>query len=140
MRNVFAAEITKLAQEDARVVLMSGDIGNKLFDKFKQIDERRFFNCGVAEANMMGVAAGLALNGLRPFVYTITPFTTTRCQIHQRAGDCCCRADGNRCRAHHGMVQFAHRQGAHQQIGHAFGGLRRRGGGHQGDGEHGGEA
>ena len=88
MRNVFAAEITKLAQEDARVVLMSGDIGNKLFDKFKQIDERRFFNCGVAEANMMGVAAGMALSGLRPVIYTITPFTTTRCFEQIRVDAC----------------------------------------------------
>jgi len=39
----------------------------------------QFINCGVAEANMMGVAAGMGLSGLRPIVYTITPFTTTRC-------------------------------------------------------------
>jgi transketolase len=79
MRNAFADELTRLAAKDPRVVLLSGDIGNKLFDGFKGIDEKRFYNCGVAEANMMGVAAGLALSGLRPFVYTITPFTTTRC-------------------------------------------------------------
>lgn len=68
-----------MAGEHADVVLLSGDIGNKLFDNLKKVDARRFYNCGVAEANMMGVAAGLALSGLRPFVYTITPFTTTRC-------------------------------------------------------------
>lgn len=79
MRNEFAASITALGAEDPRVVLLSGDIGNKLFDKFKAVAEDRFFNCGVAEANMMGVAAGMALSGLRPVVYTITPFTTTRC-------------------------------------------------------------
>jgi len=39
----------------------------------------RFMNCGVAEANMMGVAAGMGLSGLRPIVYTIAPFTSTRC-------------------------------------------------------------
>lgn len=79
MRNAFADEITKLAAQDDRLVLLSGDIGNKLFDKFKQVDGARFLNCGIAEANMMGVAAGMALSGLRPVVYTITPFTTTRC-------------------------------------------------------------
>jgi transketolase len=88
MRNAFADEMTRLAQQNSRVVLLSGDIGNKLFDKFKAVDERRFYNCGVAEANMMGVAAGMALSGLRPVVYTITPFTTTRCFEQIRVDAC----------------------------------------------------
>lgn len=88
MRNAFADEVTKLAEKDQRVVLLSGDIGNKLFDNFKKIDAQRFYNCGVAEANMMGVAAGMALNGLRPIIYTITPFTTTRCFEQIRVDVC----------------------------------------------------
>lgn len=88
MRNAFAETLTKLAQEDERVVLLSGDIGNKLFDSFKKVDAARFYNCGVAEANMMGVAAGMALNGLRPVIYTITPFTTTRCFEQIRVDVC----------------------------------------------------
>jgi len=88
MRNEFAATITALGAEDPRVVLLSGDIGNKLFDKFKAVADDRFFNCGVAEANMMGVAAGMALSGLRPVVYTITPFTTTRCLEQIRVDVC----------------------------------------------------
>jgi transketolase len=88
MRNAFADEITKLGQADSRVVLLSGDIGNKLFDKFKERAESRFFNCGVAEANMMSVAAGMALSGLRPVIYTITPFTTTRCFEQIRVDAC----------------------------------------------------
>lgn len=88
MRNAFAETLTKLAQEDERLVLLSGDIGNKLFDKFKQLDPLRFYNCGVAEANMMGVAAGMALSGLRPVIYTITPFTTTRCFEQIRVDVC----------------------------------------------------
>jgi transketolase len=88
MRNAFADEITKLGAADPRVVLLSGDIGNKLFDKYKDQNDDRFFNCGVAEANMMGMAAGLALNGLRPVVYTITPFTTTRCLEQIRVDAC----------------------------------------------------
>lgn len=79
MRNAFADEITKLGQEDGRVVMLSGDIGNRLFDKFKAAQPERFFNCGVAEQNMTGVATGMAMNGLRPFTYTIAPFGTTRC-------------------------------------------------------------
>lgn len=88
MRNAFADELTKLAALNDRVVLLSGDIGNKLFDRFKTVDKSRFYNCGVAEANMMGVAAGMALSGLRPVVYTITPFTTTRCFEQIRVDAC----------------------------------------------------
>ncbi len=88
MRNAFADEITKLGAADPRVVLLSGDIGNKLFDKFKDKAAARFYNCGVAEANMMSVAAGMALCGLRPVIYTITPFTTTRCFEQIRVDAC----------------------------------------------------
>lgn len=88
MRNAFAEEMTRLATTDKRVVVLSGDIGNKLFDKLKAVDEKRFYNCGIAEANMMGVAAGMAMSGLRPFVYTITPFTTTRCFEQIRVDVC----------------------------------------------------
>lgn len=78
MRNAFAKTVTELADRDERVVLLSGDIGNRLFDGFKQRHPDRFLNCGVAEANMVGVSAGLAMAGMRPYVYTITPFVTTR--------------------------------------------------------------
>ncbi|MDE3060293.1 MAG: transketolase [Pseudomonadota bacterium] len=88
MRDAFADEITKLAAQDERVVLLSGDIGNRMFDKFKAGAPDRFYNCGVAEANMMSVAAGLGLCGLRPVVYTITPFTTTRCFEQIRVDAC----------------------------------------------------
>lgn len=79
MRNAFADEILSLAHADERIVVLSGDIGNRLFDKFKAAMPERFHNCGVAEANMISLAAGLASSGLRPVCYTITPFVTTRC-------------------------------------------------------------
>lgn len=88
MRNVFAEEITRLGAIDQRLVLLSGDIGNRLFDRFKDGCPGRFLNCGIAEANMMGVAAGMALEGLRPVVYTIAPFTTTRCLEQIRVDAC----------------------------------------------------
>ncbi len=88
MRNAFADELLALADADPRVVMLSGDIGNKLFDKFRAAHPERFFNCGVAEANMMGVAAGLAMTGLLPIVYTIAPFATTRC-LEQIRTDVC---------------------------------------------------
>jgi transketolase len=88
MRNAFAAAILELGEADPRVVVLSGDIGNRLFDKFKQHCPRRFYNCGVAEANMTGMAAGMAMCGLRPFTYTIASFATTRV-IEQIRVDVC---------------------------------------------------
>jgi transketolase len=88
VRNAFADEITKLAQADKRIVLLSGDIGNRLFDRFKEACPQRFYNCGVAEANMIGLAAGLALCGLRPVCYTIAPFLTYRCMEQIRVDLC----------------------------------------------------
>jgi transketolase len=88
MRNAFADELTSLSSIDSRIVLLSGDIGNRLFDDFKKIDPKRFYNCGVAEANMTGVAAGMAMMGMRPVTYTITPFATTRC-LEQIRNDVC---------------------------------------------------
>ena len=79
MRNEFAKTITELAKVKKDVVLLAGDIGNRLFDNFKKNNPDRFYNCGVAEANMTGVASGLASSGFKPVTYTITPFNTARC-------------------------------------------------------------
>ena len=78
--------MTELSQERSDVCLLSGDIGNRMFDRYKEVAPTRFLNCGIAEANMMSMAAGMALSGLRPVVYTITPFTTTRCLEQIRTG------------------------------------------------------
>ena len=88
MRNAFAAELKELATMDERIVLLSGDIGNRLFDHFKRECSGRFFNCGVAEANMTGMAAGMAMCGLRPITYTITTFNTYRCLEQIRLDVC----------------------------------------------------
>lgn len=88
MRNAFAAELVELAVQDDRLVLLSGDIGNRLFDDFKARFPDRFLNCGVAEANMISIAAGMALSGLRPVTYTIASFMTTRCFEQIRVDMC----------------------------------------------------
>lgn len=88
MRDAFAQELVEAAARNERVVLLSGDIGNRLFDAYKQRFPRRFFNCGVAEANMMSVAAGLAMSGMRPVVYTIAAFATARCLEQIRVDVC----------------------------------------------------
>jgi transketolase len=88
MRVAFANEIESLSELDERIVLLSGDIGNRMFDTYKGKFPDRFYNCGVAEANMTGMAAGLALCGLRPVTYTITAFNTVRCLEQIRIDVC----------------------------------------------------
>ena len=88
MRNAFADELVNIASTDERVVLLSGDIGNRLFDPFKKHFPKRFYNCGVAEANMASMASGMASSHLRPITYTITPFNTTRCLEQIRVDIC----------------------------------------------------
>ena len=90
MRNAFADEILKLALADERIVVLSGDIGNRLFDKFKEAMPTRFYNCGVAEANIIshkyddvrlgGVARAAArpVIGVQP-VHTTAARRATRC-------------------------------------------------------------
>src|SRR3954464_5959413 len=88
MRNAFADEITQLGSSASRLVMLSADIGNRLFDKLKAKQPDRFYNCGVAEANMISLAAGLASCGMRPICYTITPFITARCFEQIRVDVC----------------------------------------------------
>ncbi len=88
MRNAFRDAVYELAQRDERVVLLSADIGNRMFDQFKAEFPDRFYNVGVAEQNMIGTAAGLAMAGLRPYCYTIANFTTYRV-IEQIRVDLC---------------------------------------------------
>lgn len=78
MRNAFAEQLLLEAQKNEKIVFLAGDIGNRLFDRFKTYFPNRFYNCGVAEANMTGVASGLAKMGFIPITYTITPFNTLR--------------------------------------------------------------
>lgn len=88
MRNAFADEITTLADHDPNIVLLSGDIGNRLFNDFKERHPDRFYNVGVAEADMIGIAAGLALRGLKPVAYTIASFAIYRAYEQIRVDLC----------------------------------------------------
>lgn len=74
MRNAFAQKLAELQQIQNELVLVYGDIGNKLFDKFKSLDNSKYINAGIAEASMISMAAGLAKGGFRPVVYTINSF------------------------------------------------------------------
>ena len=88
MRNAFINTLIELAERDKNIYLLTGDLGFTVLEKFREKFPDRFFNCGVAEQNMMGVAAGLALSGKKPYVYSIIPFITMRC-LEQIRNDIC---------------------------------------------------
>lgn len=74
MRGYFSTLLEQAMRSDDRIVLLYGDIGNTLFDQIRKSFPSRALNCGVAEANMVSVAAGMANAGLIPVVYTISSF------------------------------------------------------------------
>lgn len=78
MRRAFAETLADLAEQDQRIVLLTGDLGFMALDAFIERHPARFFNAGVAEQNMIGVATGLAEAGFRPYCYSIIPFALLR--------------------------------------------------------------
>ena len=78
MRRKFGKLINELAYKDKKIVLIVGDIGYGIFDDFRKNHPKRFFNLGICEQSIIGVASGMALDGLKPWVYTITPFLIER--------------------------------------------------------------
>ena len=78
MRRRFGKVIAELADRDENIVVLVGDIGYRVFDEFREKYPDRFINLGICEQSMIGVSAGMALEGLKPWVYTITPFLIER--------------------------------------------------------------
>ena len=78
MRRRFGSVIADLADRDSRIYVIAGDIGYRVFDEYRDRHPSRFINIGICEQSMIGVSAGLALEGLMPWVYTITPFLIER--------------------------------------------------------------
>ena len=78
MRFIFVKELIKYAKKNKNVYLVTADLGYRAFEEFKKLYPERFINVGVAENNMVGVAAGLALSGKKVFVYSILPFLVFR--------------------------------------------------------------
>ena len=78
MRRRFGKIINDLAKKDEKIVLIVGDIGYGIFDEFRKNHPKKFFNLGICEQSIIGVAAGMSLEGLKPWVYTITPFLIER--------------------------------------------------------------
>ncbi len=78
MRRKFGKIINELARRDKKLILLVGDIGYGIFDDFRREHPKRFINLGICEQSLISVASGLALEGMRPWVYTITPFLIER--------------------------------------------------------------
>ena len=78
MRRRFGKILNELAKRDDKIILIVGDIGYGIFDDFRKNHPKRFFNLGICEQSIIGFAAGAALEGLKPWVYTITPFLIER--------------------------------------------------------------
>lgn len=78
MRDAFSKALVDLARADPNVVLLTGDHGYALFDEFRRNFPRRYINAGIAEQNMVGMAAGLARTGFRPVVYGLSAFIPIR--------------------------------------------------------------
>ena len=79
MRNLFIETLTLEAKKNKKIILIVGDLGFKVVEPFKEKFPNRFFNAGVSEQSMMGIASGLALKGFHVFVYSIANFPTFRC-------------------------------------------------------------
>lgn len=88
MRDAFISELSKLAEEDDSVMLITGDLGFGVLDDYAARFPKQFLNAGVAEQNMTGLAAGLALEGHQVYTYSIGNFTTLRC-LEQIRNDVC---------------------------------------------------
>lgn len=78
MRYTFGKLINEIAKKDNKVYLLVGDIGYRVFDEFRYNHPKRFLNLGICEQSLISVASGMALEGLKPWVYTITPFLIER--------------------------------------------------------------
>jgi transketolase len=88
MRTAFMDTLLDLARRDPRIVLMVGDLGFGVVERFRQALPAQFVNAGVAEQNMTSLAAGMALSGKMVFTYSIANFPVVRC-LEQIRNDVC---------------------------------------------------
>lgn len=79
MRNTFVKTLCEIAEDDKDVILITGDLGFGVLDKYWDKYPNRFINAGIAEQNMTSVATGMALEGKKVYTYSIANFPTLRC-------------------------------------------------------------
>lgn len=88
MRFTVVKIIYEAALKNKNIYFLTGDLGHACEEEFKKNIPNQYMNTGIAEQNMMGIAAGLALSGMKVFVYSISPFVTMRC-FEQVKNDVC---------------------------------------------------
>lgn len=88
MRKEFSQAIENVALADEKVVFITGDLGYNALENLQEKMGKRFINAGVAEQNMVGMAAGMAYKGFKVFCYSIAPFIVYRC-LEQFRNDVC---------------------------------------------------
>ena len=91
IRDAFFNEVYAIASRDPNVMFLTADMGAFSLNKFKEDLSSQYINVGVAEQNLVSIAAGLALGGKRVFIYTIAPFVTQRCYEQIKIDLCCMR-------------------------------------------------
>ncbi len=79
IRDAFFDEVYTIATKDSNVMFLTADMGAFSLNKFKKDLSSQYINVGVAEQNLVSIAAGLALGGKKVFIYTIAAFITQRC-------------------------------------------------------------
>lgn len=89
MRNAFFDTLFGIARKNKEVILLTADIGAICHDKFKKFLPKQYINVGIAEQNMVGLSAGLALTGKIIYIYSIIPFLAMRCFEQIRVDICC---------------------------------------------------
>ena len=89
MRDAFSEALYEIASKDERVILVTSDTGALCHDEFKATLPGRYINVGIAEQNLVGVGAGLAMTGYIVYIYAIIPFVTMRCYEQIRVDLCC---------------------------------------------------
>ena len=93
LRIAFIKTLEELAKKDKGVMLLNDDTGFNLFEDFEKKLPDQYINCGITEQTYMGIAAGLARSGKKPYVYGIIPFAIMRCYEQLRDDVCYHNAD-----------------------------------------------
>jgi len=88
MRTAFFQTLTELAEKDKRIILIVCDVGFSFLDDYTRKFPNQFLNAGVTEQSATGIAAGLALSGWKPYLYTMIPFVCMR-NYEQVRNDIC---------------------------------------------------